>query len=426
MLSIISKVLWGFTTILLIYSGIKYTFKLNFIQFKFIKIITSFLKKDKSKNITIKDSFLMTLGARIGVGSIAGIALAIYMGGIGTVFWIWLSTIIVVPNSFCETLMGIKYHQKENKNEYIGGPAYYIKEGLNNNKLSLLYAVIIIITYIFGFLPIQANTISKSINIITNINPLYIGVILSIITGLVIMKGLKGIVNITNKMVPIMGSTYLLISIIVIIGNYSTIINVFISIIKSAFNLKSELIGVLTTAIIGIQRGIFSNESGIGTCAITAATTDNNSKLVGFSQMLGVYFTSLVICTATAIIIITSNYTSLNISDVNGIEIAMYSFKYHLSSLGPLLLVIIIFLFAFSTIITGYYYGESNLKFINNKNKQTTLLKLITIIMIFLGSIMSSLFIWKLIDVLVALLAIINIYALLKLEKKIIKEYYNK
>jgi alanine or glycine:cation symporter, AGCS family len=429
MIEITSKILWGIATIFIMMGGIYFTIKLRGIQFDFINVIRSLFskKENNAELITAKESLLMTLAARIGVGSIAGIALSIYIGGVGTIFWIWISTIIIVPNSFVETVLGIIYQQKDKKNSYIGGPSYYIKKGLNSNFLAMMYAFIIIATYIFGFLPIQSNTITKAILQISNIDSLHIGIIVSILSGLVIFSGIKGIVKTTNKIVPIMGLGYCLMATYIIIVNINILPNIFLDIISSAINIKSGVTGILTTIIIGIQRGIFSNESGLGTGAIASSITKTDNPFsVGLAQIFGVYFTSLIICSASAIIILTSDYNTLVISDINGIELALYAFNYHLGFLGEILLIATILLFAFSTIITGYYYGESNLKFLTSymSRKKFTIFRFLTLFLILLGSIGSSLLLWKIVDILVALLAIVNMYALLKLRNVIVKYWY--
>ena len=223
---------------------------------------------------------------------------------------------------------------------------------------------------------------------------------------------------------------YLSVAIFIAIKNITLIPGIFLNIIKSAFNVKAFGVGVLSTLIIGIQRGIFSNEAGLGTGSITSSTSNTNSAVSqGYIQMLGIYITTLLICTATAIIVLTSNYESMVIPDINGIELTQYAFQYHLGDLGNILLFISILLFSFTTILTGYYDGESSLKYFSDNVKSTelTILKLISLTVLFLGCILSSSVIWTFIDILTACLAIINIYALWKLKDDVNKEieYYN-
>lgn len=422
MLELLNKILWLITSILIIGSGIYFTYKLKFIQFKFITMIKSLKEKNKSTGIKPYQTLMMVLAGRIGVGSIAGVALAIYLGGIGTIFWMWIIAIIAASLSYCETVLGILYKEKDEKNIYKGGPSYYIKHGLNDKTLGGIYAILVILSYVGGFLSIQSNTITKSINQICNISPIIVGFIISVITSFIIFGGIKRIANVSSKLVPFMTITYTLIAIYCMIIHIHMIPNIFLNIIKNAFNFKSFFVGFLPTLIIGIQRGIFSNEAGIGTGSIASSLIeDNNYKKQGYLQMIGVYITTLIICTSTAIIILTSPYNNLNIKDINGIEITQYAFKYHLGNVGNYLIFISIILFSFTTILTGYYDGESCLKFFFRKINKSylLLLKICTILVLFIGCLIKSSYIWLFVDILVALEAIINIYALIKLRYRI-------
>ena len=425
MLETINKISWAIATIFIVFSGLYFTFKLKGVQFRFKKMFKSLFKNDETSGIKSYQTLMMVLAGRIGVGSIAGVALAIYLGGIGSIFWMWIIAFIGASNSFVETALGIMYKEKDEGNIYKGGPSYYIKKGLNNKFLGGLYAIIVIFSYVGGFLSIQSNTITKSINQITTVSPVIIGIIISIVTAFIIFGGIKRIANTASKIVPFMTIGYVLIAIYICIVNIDTIPNIFLSIIKDAFNLKPFLGGFLGTLVIGVQRGIFSNEAGLGTGAIassTVETTDASSQ--GYLQMIGVYITTLIICTSTAVIILTSPYQNLILNDVNGIEITQYAFTYHLGNIGNYLVFISIILFSFTTILTGYYDGESSLKYFFKKPKKRYILylKLGTIIILFMGCMISSTTIWAFVDILVAIEAIINIYALIMLRKDVEKE----
>ena len=423
-LSITNDKLWIFISVLIMYTGIYFTYKLKGISFNIIKMTKELLKKEKnSTGINSFKTLMLSLAGRIGVGSISGIALAIYLGGPGTIFWIWFISILSAPLTYAETYLGIKYKVKDKNSNNIGGPSYYIKRNLNNHKLGSIYSIIILISYITGFISIQSNTITKSITTIYNINPLIIGLTLSIITLIIIFGGINKIANTTSKIVPIMSLLYIGISVYIIITNINLVPNIITSIISSAFNIKAFTSSFLPTMILGVQRGIFSSEAGIGTCAIAASTGNNNNPISGgYIQMLGIYITTFLICTNTAIIVLTSNYKILNIKDINGIEIALHAFKYHLNSTGTILLLILIILFAFSTILTGYYYGETSLEYFNKAKKtHIIILKFITIIIIFLGSFFSSTVMWKFTDFFIGILILINIYAIIKLKNEIKK-----
>lgn len=413
MLKIIDSILWSIATIIMVYSGIYFTYKLKFVQFNFKEMFKNIIKKEDN-SISPFESLMMVLGGRIGVGSIAGIALAIYLGGIGSIFWMWLIGFISAANSFSETTLGVKYQEKD-KNLYKGGPSYYIKNGLNNKKLGRFYALIIVISQVFGFLSIQANTITNSINI----NPIISGLVITLVSFIIINKSTKQLFKISSKLVPIMTLIYIIASIFIIICNIDQIPNLLKSIISEAFNFKSLGFGVLSSFIVGIQRGIFSNEAGLGTGAIAASTVKTAFPVSqGYVQILGIYITTFLICTATALVILTSNINFLG-NNLNGIEITQNAFIYHLGNVGNVIVIISIVLFAFSTILAGFYDAESNLKYLTNK---TSYLKLIVCFVLFISSIIPAKTIWEIVNILTALLAITNIYALIKLKKDIIFE----
>lgn len=415
----IKSILWSIVTILLVLTGIYFSIKLKFIQFNFKKIFTSLFTKNKG-NISTFESLSINLAAKIGVGSLSGIALSIFIGGAGTIFWMWVITIITAVIAYIEGYLGIKYQTKKN-NELIGGPSFYIKKISNGKTLAYLYSLLIIISYILGFITIQSNTIIKSLNYIFNIDKYIVLTILVLITGLIIFKGIKNIAVFSSLIVPIMGIIYIILGIYIIITNINIIPSILLNILKEAFNLKSITGGIITTIIIGVQRGLFATEVGLGTSAISASLTNDTKENQGFVQLFSIYFTSLVICTITALIILTSKASIVNYLDFNGIEYVIESFIYHLGNIGTILFVLITILFAFSTIVSGYCFGELALDFIYKKVSKTKIIifKIITLILVFIGGILRANILWNLIDILIAILTIINIYAIYKLRNNI-------
>lgn len=421
-----NKLIWLIASSSIIISGLYFTFKLNFIQFRFIKMIKCLTIKNKNKD-TIKpfESLMMVLAGRIGVGSIAGIAVSIYYGGVGSIFWMWISSILGASLTFLETSLGMLYQQKDTKSICKGGPSYYIKYGLNNKILGNMYAIIILISDIVGFISIQTNTITHSIQEIINIDSKIIGIIICIFVLVIIVGGAKRIANFSAKMVPTMTLLYLFVCFIIIIINIDKIPQIFVTIFKSAFEFKSISGGVLGSMVIGIQRGIFSSEAGIGTGAIAASATETQTEeekiAQGYTQMLGVYITTFLICTSTALIVLISDISNLSFNNFNGIELIQISFTQHLGIIGNYFIFLIIFLFAFTTILSSYYNGESSLKyFIDKPKKSLSILKLCTLISIMFGALSSSNIIWNFIDAFVGILAIINIYSIIKLKDKVI------
>lgn len=429
MFDILNSMLWSIAILFLIGGGIYFTFYLKGVQFNFRQMVLSF-KHEKKEKISPFKSLTMALAARIGVGSLAGIALALYVGGPGSIFWIWVSSIITSVNSFSESVLGVVYRERDD-DVYKGGPAFYIDKGLGNKKLAKFYALLIMSSYIVGFMTIQANTITASISSYIDVSPLVIGIILAGVSAYSILGGVKGIVNLTSMLVPVMGGIYLLVSCYIIIKNITIMPNILFQILNGAFNFKSFGAGVLSSFVIGIQRGVFSTEAGLGSGAIASSTTDDDSSVkIGLVQVLGIYFVSFVICTSTAFIIMTSDYLKVGFDNINGIEITQYALSYHLGNLGVIILVISIILFAFSTIVAGYYYGESNLKYLNKNASKNhiLLLKIVTVVLLVVGSVMKASIIWNIVDILVALMAIVNMYAVILLRRDVKREFvmYNK
>ena len=424
-MSQINTFFWGIATVLLISCGLYYTFKLKFVQFDFKNIFSS-LKSDSQTKDSISPfkTLTLALAARVGVGSLAGIALGLYKGGIGVIFWIWLSALITLPNSFVESTLAVMYRERDNK-FYIGGPAYYINKGLGYKKLSIIYAVIIFLCYIGGFLAIQSNTIANSMKAYLDISPILSGIIVAIITYFIISNGLKRIANFTAFFVPFMGITYLIVAITIVILKIDMIPSIISSIFSEAFNIKAFGWGIVSSIIIGVQRGVFSSEAGMGTGAVASGTSNTKYPCrQGYVQMLGVYFTTFVV-TSTAFIILTSNVDVNGFVNPNGIEITLKALESHIGGLGTIILIFAILSFAFSTIISGYYYGESNLKYLYKKNMGSKIyfLNVAVVIILFVGAIVNPTLLWNLVDIGAAALAIINTISILLLHKEVKKEF---
>lgn len=409
--NIYDTILCYFSILLVILSSIYFSFKLKFIQFNLFETIKT-IKKSSTNDIK---ALFMSMGAKIGVGSIAGISLAIYTSGPGVLFWIWIISLLSSVLTYCESYLGIKYkssHIKENK----GGVFYYISKGLNNNNLSIIYTLILIFVYAVGFVGIQSNTIVKSIDYITYTNHYIIVGLIMFVVAIIIFNKLDSIINFMSKIVPVMCLLYLILGLLIIINNWTNINNIFNIIITDAFKLDRTIWGVI---IVGLKRGMFATESGLGTASIASSISDNSPHNQGIFQVIGAHFISLVIITITGLIVIESGHNY--IGNINGIELVMNIFDKHYGLLGCISLCIIVILFAISTIISGYYYGIKGLEFLIGKlnNFDYLIFKLLIIILVFLGGIVESTIIWSIIDSLILFLLIINIYSLIKLQKDI-------
>ena len=367
----------------------------------------------------------MSLAARIGVGSLSGIALGVYLGGPGTLLWIWTTSFLCATMAFAESVLAVVYRRKDEGHIYRGGPFYYISDGLGKKHLALIYAFVILFAYIGGFLSMQVNTVTKCFTSVMSINPLFIGLTIAIVAGLTIFGGVKKIAGVTSKLVPIITVFYLSICLYIIISNYKMVPQILVNIIDSAFNYKAFGFGILSTLLIGMQKGIFSSELGLGTGSIAAATTDTKTAAEsGLVQTFGIHIENLLFATITTFAICMSDYASIVIGDPNGIELTLHAFKYHIGNIGPIFITITITLFALSTVLAGYYYGESSLKFIKKaKPIDIIILKILTLIVIIISSIISSNLLWTIVDIMVGVIAVINVYALFALRKTVVEEY---
>lgn len=405
---IYNNYLTNISIIVLLLSSTYFTFKLKFLQLNIYKLF-KIIKKSNSSNYK---ALFMGMGAKIGVGSIAGIALAIYIAGPGVLLWIWIINILSSILTYCESYLGLKYKNHNSS----GGIFNYIKNGLNNKYLAIIYTLILIFVYSVGFIGIQSNTIIKSITHISDINTILIITILILTLSLIIFSKIDSVIDFMSKLVPIMCFLYLILGLFILVKYKDNIPNIIYLIIKEGTSPNKNLLNIIA---IGMQRGMFATESGIGTSSIASSISNDKPYIGGLFQLLGIHFITLVIITITGLIVINSNYNY--IGSLNGIELILNIFNIHYGVVGSIFLVIIIILFAISTIISGYYYMIRGIKFIKNNldNLDYFILKLTVIILTILGAIVESTIIWQIIDTLIIFLLFINIYSLFKLRKNI-------
>ena len=405
------SITWYIASILIMYSSIKYSYKYKFIQLKISKLIEAIKSKSKN-NISPLSSVCISLAAKIGVGSLSGIALCLYYGGLGAIFWLCIISLIIPINTYLECILGIKYREKEG-NKYYGGPSYYILKCLNNKKLAILYSILTIVTYSGLFLSIQSNTIANAVSYF-NINSIFIVAILSISTLIIVLLGLKGISKVNSILVPVMLLLYIILGIYIIFSNYSVLSSIFIKVIKEAFNFKS----IIPAFLIGMQRSIFITESSLGTSAISASSCDNEPEKQAMLEVLGIHIITFIVCLTTFLIIATTDYQTLSFTNLNGIELVLHAFNYHFGSSDPVLLVVITILFAFSTIISSYFFGETSLNILTKNKYINNMYKILFILIIIISCYIKPSILWNLCDYFIALLAIINISSIIKIYKR--------
>ncbi|WP_339197415.1 alanine/glycine:cation symporter family protein [Solibacillus sp. FSL R5-0449] len=419
--------------VLLVGTGIFLTFKTKFIQFRLIKemfkLITEAAPTDKSgkKGISSFQAFTISAASRIGTGNIAGVATAIALGGPGAIFWMWMIALIGAASALIESTLAQVYKVKDKSTGlFRGGPAYYMEKGLNKRWMGILFAIVITITYGFIFNSVQANTISIAFEESFGANRVVVGLILAALTGVIVFGGLKRIVSFTQIVVPVMAILYIVIALIVVFLNISEIPGVFLLIIKSAFGLEEAFAGMIGAAIMnGIKRGLFSNEAGIGSAPNAAATADVSHPVKqGLIQSLGVFIDTLVVCTATAAIVLLGD--SYLQSDATSVNLTQASLVDSLGDWAGSFLAVIVFMFAFSTVIGNYYYGESNISFIKESKMGLLVFRVFVVLFVMFGSIAKVQIVWDLADLFMAFMAIINLLAVLqlwKVAKPVVNDY---
>lgn len=408
------KIIWILASSLIIFSSIFLSVRFKFIQLNIKKFIKALFNKESKKNI---NNLFFTLGGKLGVGSIAGTAVAVYYGGIGTIFWMWIICFFLAILTYLETILGFKYKEKH-LNSFVGGPEFYIKKGLNKKTLSKIYAILIILGYAFGFTAIQSNAITLTFLEFLNVDKIIVGLFLSLFLSYLIFSNTKKIIKVITVTVPFMLVFYILIIIVILFYQKDTLFVAIKDIYINAFNLKSFFNSFIPMILLTLQRTLFATESGIGTGCITSSkNTTLNPQNQGIIQMMGVYLIVLV-CTLTALVIISSDYNNYSYSNINGIEIILISFKYHAGLIGRVTVFITIFLFSLSTILTSYYYGEVSVMFLSKKRIYIYGLKILIIASIMLGTILKGNFIWFVVDLIIGIMIIINIISLLSLVKK--------
>lgn len=426
----LNNIFWSYLLIIiLIGAGIYFSIKNNFVQFKMIKEMIVLLKEgtgEAKHGISSFQAFCISTASRVGTGNLAGVALAVAAGGPGAVFWMWLIALLGSASAFVESTIAQVYKEK-NGETFRGGPAYYIEKALHCKWLGLVFAVLISITYGLVFNSVQANTISFAFENAFGVGRTTIAIVLFILTGLVIFGGIQRIASISEKIVPLMAVIYVFIVLVVLIININKIPGIIALIFKSAFGPEQFMGGALGAAVMqGIKRGLFSNEAGMGSAPNAAATAHVTHPVKqGLVQTLAVFTDTLIVCSATAFLILVSG--TYKTSSADGIALTQEALTSQIGSFGGPFVAICIFLFAFSSLVGNYYYGEANIEFLCPNNKSfLNIYRLGCLLMIGFGSVAELKFVWNLADLFMALMAFINIYAIVRLgsiAKKCLDDY---
>ncbi|WP_208585856.1 alanine/glycine:cation symporter family protein [Gracilibacillus suaedae] len=415
-------ILWDYVLIyLLIGAGLFFTLRSNFVQFRLFgdmfKVISEeAVEQSGKKGTNAFQAFSITIASRVGTGNLAGVALAVAIGGPGAVFWMWVIALIGMATAFIESTLAQVYKVPD-KDGFRGGPAYYMEKALGQKWMGILFSILITITFGFIFNAVQANTISAAVEQAFNVDKVWTGIILVVLAGLIIFGGIKRIASVAGVIVPIMAVIYMAVALYVVFTNITAIPDVFMMIIKNAFGLEEVFGGGAGAAMMyGIRRGLFSNEGGMGSAPNAAATAGVNHPVKqGLVQSLAVFFDTIVICSLTAFIIIL--YDNFHQASEDGIQLTQVALSAHVGDWASIFLAITIFFFAFSSVIGNYYYGETNVSFLNPKGIWVNVYRVVVLGMVMFGSLASIQIVWDMADLFMAMMAVVNLIAILLLSK---------
>lgn len=421
----LNALLWGKLLVYgLVAAGLYFTVRLAFIQithFKHSIKVLSISRQGCDSGLSSFQVFCTSMAARVGAGNMAGVAVAIGAAGPGAVFWMWAIAVLGMATAMVESTLAQVYKVRDNDGQFRGGPAYYMEKGLGQRWMGVLFSLFLILAFGLVFNAVQANTITGAMVSVFDFDPVWVGVAISLASGFVIMGGLRKVAKVSEVIVPIMALAYILIAFIVVLFNLEQLPAVFMLVVKSAFGWQEAAAGGVAYTVAqamqaGIARGLFSNEAGMGSAANVAASASpnpNHPASQGFVQMMGVFIDTIVICTATAAIILLAGDVG---SGSDGIKLTIDALSSHVGDWGGGFIAFAILLFCFTSIIANYSYAETNVMFLSgNSTKALPLFRLCVLGMVMFGAVAKISLVWDLADVSMGLMAIVNIVALVLL-----------
>lgn len=430
LLNIINNFLWDYiVVIVMIGAAVWFCYKTKLAHvtmvgdmFRSIKISSNTTSK---KEVSSFQAFAISLASRVGVGNIAGVALAITIGGAGSIFWMWVIAVIVASAAFVESVLAQLYKSKSG-DVYIGGPAYYVFKGLKRWTPAIIMVILNIFTFSFATCSIQSNTIALSNIEAFGISKYATAAIIAVIMVLLTFGGIKSIARFSVIVVPIMAIAYLVIAIIVIAINYAIIPTLIEQIFAEAFGFKEVAGATVGTAfMMGTKRGLFSNEAGMSSIPNAAATADVPHPInQGFMQAMGVFVDTILLCSCTAFIVLISQY--YNPIDATGIALTQYALSSQVGSWAYQFIAIMVAFFGFSTCVSNSYYGEANIRFITQNRAYVNAFKVLMIIVVVIGALVPLDTMWLVMDFVMALMILFNLSVLVLLGDKVfllLKDY---
>lgn len=413
----INGVLWDSLLIyMLVAAGLWFSWRLGAVQLRLFGHMFGVMRYSLHANqqgISPFQALATSLAARVGTGNLAGVAVAISLGGAGAVFWMWMIALLGMATGFAESTLGQFYKVKDANGEFRGGPAYYIQMGLNQRWLAVAFSLCLLFGYGFVFSAVQANTVGDALNNAYGIAPIWSGLVMTVVTGAILLGGLRAIANFAQITVPFMALAYVITALLVVLYNIDQVPRILTLIVSSAFGLEEAAGGFIGAAINGIKRGLYSNEAGSGSvphAAAAALPCPNHPVSQGLVQMLGVFIDTLVICTCTAIIILLAGGAEEGMA---GIGITQNAMVHHLGDVGMDFVAITVVFFSFTSVVANYAYAESNLHMFRLDHRAGHL-GLIAgyLTMVMWGTMAPLPTVWNLADMALGLMTVINIVAI--------------
>lgn len=433
MVNFVNNIMWNknLLVVLLVVSGIYFTIRTRGVQFRLfghmMRLITE-RTKQKTAGVSSFQAFCISTASRVGVGNLAGVVAAVSVGGPGSVFWMWIVALLSSGTAFVEATIALLYREKDSRGEYRGGAPYFLTKGLNMKWLGVIFVIFALVCWA-GVFQIISNSVTDSFSTAFNVDPRKTSIVLVVLAAAILFGRRDKIVKVLDKMVPFMAAIYLGVVLFIIIKNIAILPSTLMNIFEHAFGVKQFLGGTFGSVIMeGVKRGLFSNEAGSGSapCAAAAADIDHPVKQ-GLVQALGVFVDTVLICSATAFVILLSDGKIPE--GLNGMPLLQEAFRYQVGDWGVVFTAVILFLFSFSTMLGISFYAKPNLAFIYDKQWLQEAFKVFTLVMLYVGGVKQNFLVWNLADFGLGLMTIVNLIGVYPLTGKAIealKEYENK
>lgn len=422
----LNTIFWGYVLIYgLLAVGVFFTVYLGFIQFRhFGKFFSSVLgaRTNDSAGISPFQALCTSLASRVGTGNLAGVAVAIYLGGPGAIFWMWVVALLGMATGYAESLLAQLYKVRDDQGQYRGGPAYYISRGLGQRWLGGVFAICLIISFGLVFNAVQANSIAEAMQAF-GVPTAVSGAVLVILAGVIIFGGIRSIARFAEIVVPFMAGIYLLVALYVLVTHIAQVPDMLLHIVRSAFGLEQAVGGAVGYAIgqamlQGVKRGLFSNEAGMGSApniAATATPQPHHPATQGFVQGLGPFIDTILICTATAVMILLSGQFEPG-SGITGVKLTQVAMEAHMGPAGGIFIAAAIFFFAFTTIVGNYSYAENSIFFLKlEKWNGILILRVACMGMVMWGAMSKLDIVWNMADAAMGLMAAVNLIGIVAL-----------